>query len=164
MAGGARWFSSNLLVLVIGVVAVLLYLAELPRASIVLGLWRQPAKTIVTDPHDFHLIPDTVHCEDLHYHEPSNLLFTACEGTEHTRQAWFPALAVLGDPTTGLKAQGALEVIDPRVSVLVRMDQNRVRGKRPIFKERGKKTKKKKEQQQIYKTWATPASGLYHQN
>ncbi|KAG6002147.1 hypothetical protein E4U43_001162 [Claviceps pusilla] len=114
MAGGTRWFSSNLLVLVIGVVAILLYLAELPRASIVLGLWRQPAKSLVTDPHDFHIIPDTVHCEDLHYHEPSNLLFTACEGTEHTRQAWFPALTVLGDPTTGLKAQGALEVIDPR--------------------------------------------------
>ncbi|KAG5979660.1 hypothetical protein E4U55_004914 [Claviceps digitariae] len=113
MAASSRLSSSNLFVLLAAAVAVLFYAADLPRASIVLGLWRQPAKTIVTNPHDFHTIPDTVHCEDLHYHEPSNLLFTACEGTEHTRQAWFPPGSVLDDPTAGLRAQGVLEVIDP---------------------------------------------------
>ncbi|KAG6010170.1 hypothetical protein E4U21_007647 [Claviceps maximensis] len=114
MAGGTPVFSSNRLVLVAAaLVAFLLYTAELPRVSLVLGFWRQPAKTIVTGPHDFHLIPDTVHCEDLHYHEHSNLLFTACEGTEHTRHAWFPGLGVLDDPTTGLRAQGALQTVDP---------------------------------------------------
>ncbi|KAG5922087.1 hypothetical protein E4U42_005605 [Claviceps africana] len=117
MAGGTRfapWFSSSrLLALVAAAAALLLYKAELSRAYIVFGLGRPSAKTIVTNPHDLLLIPDTVHCEDLHYHEPSNLLFTACEGTEHTRMVWFPPLAMFDDPAAALRAQGALEVIDP---------------------------------------------------
>ncbi|KAG6026479.1 hypothetical protein E4U19_002568 [Claviceps sp. Clav32 group G5] len=116
MSGAPRLFASPLLGVIAAVAAftaALIYTAELPRMPIVLGFWRQNAKTVVADPQDFHFLSDTVHCEDLHYHESSDLLFTACEGTEHTRQAWFPALGLLGDPTTGLRAQGALEVIDP---------------------------------------------------
>lgn len=118
MSGAPRLFASPLLGVIAAVaafIAALIYTAELPRVPIVLGFWRQNAKTVVADPQDFHFLSDTVHCEDLHYHESSNLLFTACEGTEHTRQAWFPALGLLGNPTTGLRAQGALEVIDPHV-------------------------------------------------
>ncbi|KAG6030471.1 hypothetical protein E4U41_000092 [Claviceps citrina] len=114
MAGGTPLSPFSLLVLVAAILAGLIHTTELSRESVVLGVWRQNAKTTVADPQDFRVIPDTVHCEDLHYHEPSNLLFTACEGNELTRQAWFPGLALLGDPATGLKAQGSIEVIDPR--------------------------------------------------
>ncbi|GAB0138282.1 hypothetical protein EsDP_00006519 [Epichloe bromicola] len=113
MAGAISLSRSNVLVLV-AVVAALIYTAELPRTSVVLGFWRTNANTIMTDPSDFQTIPDTVQCEDVHYHEPSNLLFTACEGSQDTRQAWFPGLAHLDDPAAGLKAQGSIEVIDAR--------------------------------------------------
>ncbi|QPG98865.1 hypothetical protein C2857_000230 [Epichloe festucae Fl1] len=114
MAGAISLSPSNVFVLLVAVVAALIYTAELPRTSVVLGFWRTNANTILTDPSDFQTIPDTFQCEDVHYHEPSNLLFTACEGSQDTRQAWFPGLAHLDDPAAGLKAQGSIEVIDPR--------------------------------------------------
>lgn len=117
MAGGPSLASSGA-ILFVAILAAIFYAGEVPRARVVLGFGREKASTIVTNSKDFYAIPDTVHCEDIHYHEPSNLLFTACEGNEATRYAWFPGLAHFDDPTVGLKAQGAIEVIDPRVSGL----------------------------------------------
>lgn len=108
--------TSSAAVLLFAALAALLYTAELPRAVVVWGIWRPRAKTAISNAADFRVIADTVHCEDVQYHESSNLLFTACEGTEATRFAWFPPLARFGDPTAALKAQGALEVVDPAVS------------------------------------------------
>ncbi|OAA35510.1 serum paraoxonase/arylesterase family protein [Metarhizium rileyi] len=113
MAGGPSLASSGA-VLILAIIAALFYTAELPRAKVVLGIGRKQKSTAIRDPNDFRIIPDTVHCEDIHYHEPSNLLFTACEGTESTRYAWFPGLGHLEDPEAALKAQGSIEIIDPR--------------------------------------------------
>ncbi|GAB1314790.1 hypothetical protein MFIFM68171_05000 [Madurella fahalii] len=59
-------------------------------------------------------IPDTVHCEDLHYHVPSGILFTACEDNASTRFKWFPPLANFDDPELASKNQGSIHVIDPK--------------------------------------------------
>ena len=37
------------------------------------------------------IVPDTLYTEDLHYHEPSGLLFGASEEKEEARWHWFPA-------------------------------------------------------------------------
>ncbi|PSR75848.1 hypothetical protein BD289DRAFT_487001, partial [Coniella lustricola] len=62
-----------------------------------------------------HLIQDTVHCEDLHYYEPGNVLFTACEDVNTTRYEWFPALSQENcvDPAQAVLKQGSIHVIDP---------------------------------------------------
>ena len=39
-------------------------------------------------------IPNTYHAEDLHYHEPSGLLFSASEPDAERRWHWFPASVV----------------------------------------------------------------------
>lgn len=116
MAGGPSLASSGA-ILVLAIFAAFFYTAELPRAKVVLGFGRKQGSTVVANANDFHTIPDTVHCEDLHYHEPSRLIFTACEGVEATRYAWFPALGHFDDPNVGLKAQGSIEVIDPNVGI-----------------------------------------------
>ena len=35
-------------------------------------------------------IPDTFGCEDLHYHEPSGIVFGVTEDTAESRERWFP--------------------------------------------------------------------------
>ncbi|KAJ5377830.1 uncharacterized protein N7496_005239 [Penicillium cataractarum] len=57
------------------------------------------------------VIEDTVHCEDLHYHRPANLLFTACEDVKETRFDWFPGLGHLDAKTVG---RGSIHVVDPK--------------------------------------------------
>jgi hypothetical protein len=44
---------------------------------------------------DVHVISNTLYCEDLHYHRPSNLLFTACESNDQDRWKWWPALVMI---------------------------------------------------------------------
>lgn len=53
----------------------------------VLGMNRK-----VTNLHgeDLRIIPDTVHVEDLHYHEPSGLLFGASEENADCHWKWWP--------------------------------------------------------------------------
>jgi hypothetical protein len=60
-------------------------------------------------------IPDTVHCEDVHYHAPSGTLFTACEDNAETRFKWFPPLANFDDPELASQSQGSIHVVDPKV-------------------------------------------------
>lgn len=69
--------------------AALLYKPVALRLE-VLGLTRPLGKLQNIHGHDFHLIPDTLYCEDLHYHKPSNLLFGASEEKPETRWKWFP--------------------------------------------------------------------------
>ncbi|OIW30691.1 serum paraoxonase/arylesterase family protein [Coniochaeta ligniaria NRRL 30616] len=103
----------------VGLLSVLLagptiYNADLPRTVRVLGMFRQPANTAIVETSNFVVIADTPHCEDLHFHAPNNLLFTACEGNEETRFSWFPPLVNFDDPSVTLKSRGAIHVIDPK--------------------------------------------------
>jgi hypothetical protein len=67
-----------------------------------------------------HFIPGTRHCEDLHHHLRSNLLFGACEGPASPRWKWNPPAAHYDDPQdvpTG-EGRGGLIVVDPKVRTL----------------------------------------------
>lgn len=87
----------------------------------VLGIGRgfKPIKNIHGA--DLNVIPDTLYCEDLHYHEPSNLLFAASEENDQTRWNWFPPSVVIpsrrkADPNIGaewtiLKTQKSWDVV-----------------------------------------------------
>lgn len=79
----------------------------------VIGLFRTPASTPL-GPADMILIEDTIHCEDLHHHLASDLLFTACEDSKDTRFGWFPALGKLQAPQVVTEARGSIHVIDPK--------------------------------------------------
>ncbi|XP_044714418.1 arylesterase domain-containing protein [Hirsutella rhossiliensis] len=82
--------------------------------TLVLGVFRTPASQDSIQPKDVSIIGNTLHCEDLHYHEASKLLFTACEDVESTRYSWFPPLANFNNPTAASKARGNIRIIDPR--------------------------------------------------
>lgn len=92
-----------------------IYNADLVRTFKVMGVFRNPTNTAIPDSSSLVVIDDTTHCEDLHYHAPSNLLFTACEGNQETRFSWFPPLANFDDPSITLKSRGSIHVIDPNV-------------------------------------------------
>ena len=62
--------------------------------SEVVGLTRAWGKIRNIHGEDFRIIPDTLYCEDLHYHEPSGLLFGASEEKPETRAQWFPAFVI----------------------------------------------------------------------
>ncbi|KAL2131364.1 hypothetical protein VTI74DRAFT_5175 [Chaetomium olivicolor] len=83
------------------------------RTLTVLGALRKyPDGAVVKD--EVIVIPDTVHCEDLHYHAPSGTLFTACEDNFETRFKWFPPLANFDDPELAGRARGSIHVVDPK--------------------------------------------------
>ena len=67
----------------------LLYKPLTLRAE-VLGFTRPLDKIENIHGQDFRLIPDTLYCEDLHYHESSGLLFGASEEKPESRWKWFP--------------------------------------------------------------------------
>ncbi len=99
------------------IVLYLLYIvgSGLHRTVTVLGVLRQyPDGAFVKG--EVIAIPDTVHCEDLHYHAQSGTLFTACEDNAETRFKWFPPLANFDDPQLASKSQGSIHVVDPKVS------------------------------------------------
>ncbi|KAK4669591.1 uncharacterized protein QC763_204350 [Podospora pseudopauciseta] len=84
------------------------------RAVTVLGVFRSyPAGDIGTT-QQVTSIPDTTHCEDLHHHVPSGLLFTACEDDPSTRFQWFPPLGNLDNPKLAAENRGSIHVIDPK--------------------------------------------------
>ncbi|KAF4946707.1 hypothetical protein FGADI_10911 [Fusarium gaditjirri] len=83
----------------------------LNRVTTVLGFFRTPSSTIVSDA-DFITTDDTIVCEDLHLH--SGLLYTACEDSYAPRFSWFPGLGTLHDPLTASKSRGSIHVIDPK--------------------------------------------------
>ncbi|KJZ75167.1 hypothetical protein HIM_05361 [Hirsutella minnesotensis 3608] len=101
------------LVLVLALLGSYLYGPSVRRAGLVLGVFRS-ANQSSHAPEDLQTIPLTAHCEDIHYHKSSNLLFTACEDDPATRHAWFPPLAIFDHPEVGFQARGSLKTIDPK--------------------------------------------------
>jgi hypothetical protein len=77
----------------------------------VLGMTR--AKTLLQNLHgeDFYIIPDTLHCEDLHHHLPSGLLFGASEVDPETRWKWFPPIGEFDYKAA--TTRGSFVVINP---------------------------------------------------
>ncbi|KAE8144432.1 hypothetical protein BDV25DRAFT_145627 [Aspergillus avenaceus] len=67
----------------------------------------------------FHKIDDTVHCEDLHYHEPSGTIFAACEDSTLSRFKWFPPLVNWEAPEY---SAGSIHTIDPRAMESTRLN------------------------------------------
>jgi hypothetical protein len=101
----------------LGALLAYVFYAAIPivhRAAVVFGVLRK-YPNVATVNNEVIAIPDTVHCEDLHYHAPSGTLFTACEDNAETRFKWFPPLANFDSPELGSKSQGSLHVIDPKV-------------------------------------------------
>ncbi|KAK2002610.1 serum paraoxonase/arylesterase [Colletotrichum falcatum] len=90
------------------------YFDTAKRAITLAGIGREVVNTPVLHGGDFVLIEDTAHCEDMHHHVASELLFTACEDDETTRGMWFPGLGHLDDPVKGSKQKGSIHVIDPK--------------------------------------------------
>jgi hypothetical protein len=56
----------------------------------VLGISRSFSPIEKIHGEDLHVISDTWYCEDLHYHQQSNLLFAASEENTVNRWKWFP--------------------------------------------------------------------------
>ncbi|KAK4203067.1 hypothetical protein QBC40DRAFT_167807 [Triangularia verruculosa] len=84
------------------------------RAVTVLGVFRSYPEGYVGTTQQVTSIPDTTHCEDLHHHIPSGLLFTACEDDAATRFQWFPPVGNLENPAVAAKSTGSIHVIDPK--------------------------------------------------
>lgn len=76
------------------------------------GLFRTPNSTVYAQG-DLVAIEDTIQCEDIHWYEPSNEIFTACQDENDGRFSWFPPLGNFGDYKKAGK--GSLHVIDPQV-------------------------------------------------
>ncbi|KAB5546966.1 serum paraoxonase/arylesterase family protein [Coniochaeta sp. 2T2.1] len=117
----------------VGLLSILLagptiYNADLPRTLKVMGVFKKPASTVVAESSDFLVIPDTPHCEDLHYHASSNLLFSACEANDQDRFSWFPPLVNMDDPSVTLKSRGAIHVLDPKTMKSTRLDHPNFHG------------------------------------
>lgn len=91
------------------------YGPDVYRCLKTVGLLRKLENTAVASSADFVRIEDTAQCEDVHLHEPSGLLFTACEDTIVPRSKWFPPLANFDDPSIAATSQGSIHVIDPKV-------------------------------------------------
>ncbi|KAK4100192.1 hypothetical protein N658DRAFT_567687 [Parathielavia hyrcaniae] len=113
-----RLLSLSLLGAVLAYLAYLLYDAAGPsvhRVVTVLGFLRRYPAGATPKGGEVIVIPDTVHCEDLHYHAPSGTLFTACEDNAETRFRWFPPLANFDDPELAGKSRGSIHVVDPNI-------------------------------------------------
>lgn len=89
--------------------------APLKTKYIVAGFSRPRDEIVNVHGEQLVKIPNTSHCEDLHYHEPSNKLITACQNTKapNARRGWFPPLGLFDVKHS--KVQGSLVVIDPTV-------------------------------------------------
>jgi len=101
----------NLALLLLPVLVSVLYGPALQRSVSVLGVFRAPNSSVVENPAHLVYIPDTTHCEDLHYYAPANVLFSACADAAETRHGWFPPLTNFDDPIAGLEATGSIRVI-----------------------------------------------------
>ncbi|KAI9842531.1 MAG: hypothetical protein M1838_003088 [Thelocarpon superellum] len=87
--------------------------------SSVLGVLRPQAGIENIHGGEVQRIPDTLYCEDLHYHSPSGLLFTAAEDDETNRWRWYPPLGHWEDPTA--LGRGSIVVIDPKTMATTRL-------------------------------------------
>ncbi|KAK4148311.1 uncharacterized protein C8A04DRAFT_33757 [Dichotomopilus funicola] len=83
------------------------------QTVIVFGFLRKYPNGATTDT-EVIAIPDTVHCEDLHYHASSGTVFAACEDDPDTRFKWFPPIANFDDPELASRSRGSIHVVDPK--------------------------------------------------
>ncbi|OTA90113.1 hypothetical protein M434DRAFT_14147 [Hypoxylon sp. CO27-5] len=104
-------FLLYLTTIVVGILSALLY-APVKREATVLGLFRPLNSWQNVHGIENRVIPDTVACEDLHYHETSGMLYTACAGDMEKAAGWFPGSGSLDYPNN--PGYGTLVVIDPR--------------------------------------------------
>lgn len=74
---------------VVGVLSALLY-TPVKRGVVVLGFLRPIESWQNVHGIENRVIEDTVACEDLHYHEPSGMLYSACGGDLEKAATWFP--------------------------------------------------------------------------
>lgn len=105
--------------IVVALLAVLLgyvYNFHVRRVIYVAGVFRRPERTELA-PGDYVVIDNTTNCEDLHYHEPSGFIFTACEDHKGSRLEWFPPIGHFGDPDVA-RMKGRLQIIDPKVRII----------------------------------------------
>jgi hypothetical protein len=104
--------SFTILIALLALVGSFLY-REVKLRLTVLGFTRPQSSIKNIHGEELRIIPNTMLCEDLHYHETSGLLFTACEGDATPRGHWFPGLAHLSEPSKA--GRGTINVIDPKV-------------------------------------------------
>ncbi|KAK3948730.1 hypothetical protein QBC32DRAFT_350866 [Pseudoneurospora amorphoporcata] len=97
--------------------------------AIVFGFLRTNPLSTHVQQADIVYIPDTVHCEDLHYHGPSKTLFTACEDHPETRFQWFPPLTNFNDSSILKTYHGSLHVIDPETKKSQRLEVENFNGR-----------------------------------
>ncbi|KAL7951351.1 hypothetical protein V8C42DRAFT_303841 [Trichoderma barbatum] len=102
----------SIAVVLLAVLLGYVYNFYVQRIIYVSGVFRQPERTELA-PKDYVVVENTINCEDLHYHEPSGLIFTACEDYIGSRLAWFPPIEHFSNPSTS-KMNGKLQVIDPK--------------------------------------------------
>ncbi|BDD63269.1 hypothetical protein MAP00_008183 [Monascus purpureus] len=79
------------------VLAAVLLSGPVSRIVSILGIFRNTSPAAVAADKIgtvFRKIDDTMHCEDLHYYQPANKLFTACEDSTLPRFEWFPPLGI----------------------------------------------------------------------
>lgn len=118
MANKLHTFLLVLAIVVPGFIAWFVYVTDFVRWFTVIGFLNQAPQSHMRAGQVVY-IADTTHCEDLHYHEPSGLLFTACEDAKDSRFAWFPPLSIVDNAPLVAERQGSIRVIDPKVVCLV---------------------------------------------
>ncbi|GAP87998.1 putative serum paraoxonase arylesterase 2 [Rosellinia necatrix] len=101
---------SYLIVTLVGVLGAWLY-PPIRHFTTILG-FRPFESTLNVHGTETRFIPDTVACEDLEYHAPSGMLYTACVGDLETARGWNPGAEALDRPDR--PAYGSIMVIDPK--------------------------------------------------
>ncbi|KAF9245561.1 hypothetical protein LCP9604111_6879 [Penicillium roqueforti] len=102
----------------LGLVALVAFLAgPVSHFVQIAGVFLTPNPTVLAAGQGPIYIQDTIHCEDVHYYRPANLLFTACEDDKSTRFSWFPPIGHFLPVTT----QGSIHVVDPKTMKSTRL-------------------------------------------
>ncbi|KAI2675823.1 hypothetical protein CBS147332_8801 [Penicillium roqueforti] len=102
----------------LGLVALVAFLAgPISHFVQIAGVFLTPNPTVLAAGQGPIYIQDTIHCEDVHYYRPANLLFTACEDDKSTRFSWFPPIGHFLPVTT----QGSIHVVDPKTMKSTRL-------------------------------------------
>ncbi|KAM3473562.1 hypothetical protein MY8738_008324 [Beauveria namnaoensis] len=111
---GSKILLAPFIAVTIAVIAGYINFGSIYRTLRITGVLRAEKCTIASEGLQAIQIPDTPHCEDLHHHLASGLLFTACEASWEARHSWFPPLAILEDASKAAQTPGAITVIDPQ--------------------------------------------------
>ncbi|RHZ70566.1 hypothetical protein CDV55_108501 [Aspergillus turcosus] len=110
--------AGSLHIALLAVLAATLY-GPVSRQLTVLGVFRHPTPLVIVEGQGYHKIADTMQCEDLHYWQPTNKIFTACEDSVLPRFKWFPPLANFELPA--VTPTGSIHVIDPKTMKSTRL-------------------------------------------